>query len=148
MSDIEEKPMSAQDQFLGVKTQVVMPEEKTSAVEADAEFEVEIIDDTPLEEKKPPKKAEPEPQTPDYNDGVSDEELDQYSKGVQKRINQLRAINHADKRKLGEANRMREEAVTIAQRQQRKLAEYESLLKRGQHAILDSSTRKAQVDLD
>ena len=148
MSDIEEKPMSAQDQFLGVKTQVAIPEEKTSAVEADAEFEVEIIDDTPLEEKKPPKKAEPEPQTPVYNDGVSDEELDQYSKGVQKRINQLRAINHADKRKLGEANRMREEAVTIAQRQQRKLAEYESLLKRGQHAILDSSTRKAKVELD
>ena len=148
MSDIEEKPMSAEEQFLGVKTQVAIPEEKTSAVEADAEFEVEIIDDTPLEEKKPPKKAESEPQTPVYNDGVSDEELDQYSKGVQKRINQLRAINHADKRKLGEANRMREEAVTIAQRQQRKLAEYESLLKRGQHAILDSSARKAKVELD
>ena len=148
MSDVEETPTSTEDQFLGVKTQVQLPEETTSAVEADAEFEVEIVDDTPVEEKKPPKKAEPEEKSPEYNDGVSDEELNQYSKGVQKRINQLRAINHADKRKLGEANRMREEAVTIAQRQQKKLVEYESLLKRGQHAILDSSTRKAQVELD
>ena len=148
MNEAQEKPMSAEEQFLGVKTQVEIPEENTSAVEADAEFEVEIIDDTPLEERKPPKKTESETQTREYNDGVSNEELSQYSQGVQKRINQLRAINHADKRKLGEANRMREEAVTIAQRQQRKLVEYESLLKRGQHAILDSSTRKAKVELD
>jgi hypothetical protein len=148
MNEAQEKPMSAEEQFLGVKTQVEIPEENTSAAQADAEVEVEIIDDTPPEERKPPKKTELEVQTPEYNDGVSDEELNQYSKGVQKRINQLRAINHADKRKLGEANRMREEAVTIAQRQQRKLVEYESLLKRGQHAILDSSTRKAKVELD
>ena len=47
MNEAQEKPMSAEEQFLGVKTQVEIPEENTFAAEADAEVEVEIIDDTP-----------------------------------------------------------------------------------------------------
>ena len=146
-TQIEETPTSAEDKFFGVKTQHAPPSADTSSNEES--LEVEVIDDTPPEEVKPRKRtkelAEPDVK---YDDGFTDDELKTYSKGVQKRINQLRAINHSDKRKVGEAQRLRDEAVRVAQAQQKKLSEYESLLTQSQGSIIHSSKGKAQVELE
>ena len=144
----QEETTSIEDKFFGVKTQHGVKSAEPSSEEEDG-LQVEIVDDTPPEEVKPRKRtkelAEPDVK---YDDGFTDDELKTYSKGVQKRINQLRAINHADKRKTGEAHRMRDEAVRLAKAQQQKLQEYESLLAKGQNAIIESSKGKAQVELE
>ena len=142
-------PTSPEDKFFGVKTQHSRNAEPASDEAEQNQMEVEVIDDTPPDEKKPVKRtkelAEPNVK---FDDGFTDEELKTYSKGVQKRINQLRAINHSDRRKVGEAQRMRDEAVTVAQAQQKKIQEYESLLANSQGAIIQSSKGKAQAELD
>ena len=142
-------PTSPEDKFFGVKTQHSRNAEPASDEAEKNQMEVEVIDDTPPDEKKPVKRtkelAEPNVK---FDDGFTDEELKTYSKGVQKRINQLRAINHSDRRRVGEAQRMRDEAVTVAQAQQKKLQEYESLLANSQGAIIQSSKGKAQAELD
>ena len=144
----QEETTSIEDKFFGVKTRHGVKSAEPSSEEEDG-LQVEIVDDTPPEEVKPRKRtkelAEPDVK---YDDGFTDDELKTYSKGVQKRINQLRAINHADKRKTGEAHRMRDEAVRLAKAQQQKLQEYESLLAKGQNAIIESSKGKAQVELE
>lgn len=142
-------PTSSEDKFFGVKTQHSKLAEPAPEEAEQSGFEVEVVDDTPPEEKKPVKRtkelAEPHVK---FDDGFTDEELKTYSKGVQKRINQLRAINHSDRRKVGEAQRMRDEAVRVAQSQQKKIQEYESLLANSQGAIIESTKGKAQAELD
>ena len=144
----EEISTSVEDKFFGVKTQHGVKSAEPPSEEGEG-LEVEIIDDTPFDEVKPRKRtkelAEPDVK---FDDGFTDDELKTYSKGVQKRINQLRAINHSDRRKVGEAQRMRDEAVTVAKAQQQKIQEYESLLAKGQTAIIESNKGKAQVELD
>jgi len=141
--------MSVEDKFFGVKTQHIKSGGDVVDSEEESDLQIEVIDDHPSEEKRPPKKAKEtgEP-APSYNDGFSDKELQSYTKGVQKRINQLRAINHSDKRKIGEAQRMRDEAVNLAKTQHGKLQEYEALLAKGQNAIIQTSKGKAQFEIE
>ena len=149
MSEADNETTSVEDKFFGVKTQHIRNGGESESPEEETELLVEVIDDTPPEEKRPPKKAkEASEPTPDYNDGFNDQELKSYSKGVQKRINQLRAINHSDRRKIGEAQRMRDEAVNLAKSQHSKIQEYESLLAKSQNAIINSSKGKAQSELE
>ena len=144
----EETSTSTEDKFFGVKTQHSVQNAETSSEDEDS-LQVEIVDDTPPAEVRPKKRtkelAEPNVR---YDDGFTDDELKTYSKGVQKRINQLRAINHSDKRKVGEAQRMRDEAVNLAKAQHQKLKEYETLLSQGQTAIVQQSKGKAEVELE
>jgi hypothetical protein len=149
MNEDTAERMSSEDKFFGVKTQHGKTDVESDSFDEESDLEIEVIDDHPSEEKRPPKKAKEtgEP-APSYNDGFSDKELQSYTKGVQKRINQLRAINHSDKRKIGEAQRMRDEAVNLAKTQHGKLREYESLLAKGQNAIIQTSKGKAQFEID
>lgn len=148
MSETEQETtsMSAEDKFFGVKTQ---HSKKIAAPDSSEEtgLELEIIDDTPPEEKKPAKEADDSDESTNYNDDLSDEELSSYSKGVQKRINQLIAKNKDKDRRVGEAQRLKDEAVRVAQLQQKKIQEYEELLAKGQGAIIQSTKGKAEADL-
>ena len=148
MSETEQETtsMSTEDKFFGVKTQ----HSKTIAAPDSSEetgLELEIIDDTPPEEKKPAKEADDSDESTNYSDDLSDEELSSYSKGVQKRINQLVAKNKEKDRRVGEAQRLKDEAVRVAQLQQKKIQEYEELLAKGQGALIKSNRGKAEADL-
>jgi len=83
--EITETETTSEDQFFGVKSRV-----KEEVIDDS----VEIIDDTPEEERKPARQEAAE--AADYDDDVTEEELQSYSQKVQKRINKLRAVNHAD----------------------------------------------------
>ena len=104
--EITETETTSEDQFFGVKSRV-----KEEVIDDS----VEIIDDTPEEEKKPARQEAAE--AVDYDDDVTEEELQSYSQKVQKRINKLRAVNHADRRKRGEAERTLQEHERITKKQ-------------------------------
>ena len=56
-------------------------------------FDIEVVDDTPEEDQGKPRRAEDaEPQIP------SDDEVEKYSEGVQKRIKQLKFEFHEERR--------------------------------------------------
>ena len=123
---------SAEDKFFGVKTQIVKnSKEKQESNEAD-DFDLEIVDDKP-----PVKKASEEP--------TGDEELDNYSASVRKRLDKATF-------KRREAERLAEEAVAAAQQlnqQNQNLSaknkEYESLINRGETALVSQIKQKAKM---
>tara|TARA_R100000234_G_C5003581_1_gene181505 strand:- start:3879 stop:4817 length:939 start_codon:yes stop_codon:yes gene_type:complete len=96
-------------------------EENSVVVEDDSSFEIEVIDDTPEEDKGKPRRAEDsKPDIPE------DDEIASYSEGVQKRIKQLKFEYHEERRAKEESARLQEEALRYAQQMK---AENESLKK-------------------
>lgn len=83
--------------------------ENPSAVNESDEVEIEVIDDTPEEDKGRPPMKEPPAE-------VTDEELEQYGEGVKKRIQHFSKGYHEERRAKEAALREREEAITLAQK--------------------------------
>lgn len=83
-------------------------EDKVEFEIENAETEVEVVDDTPEEDRgRQPMKEPPE--------DVSDEELEKYSESVRKRIKHFSKGYHDERRAKEAAMREREEAIRIAQ---------------------------------
>ena len=136
MSEVEmdtqqELPMSSEDKFFGVKTQI--GKKSSESVEEQSDFELEVIDERPEEDRRPPK-AEAADTSVDVDD--DDEELAGYSEKVQKRINKLRYEQHEERRKREAAERMREEAVRVAEQLNKRNQENEALINRGEAALV------------
>lgn len=134
--EIIETETTSEDQFFGVKSRV-----KEEVIDDS----VEIIDDTPDEERKPARQEAAE--TADYDDDVTEEELQSYSQKVQKRINKLRAVNHADRRKRGEAERTLQEHERITKKLHEENQKMKKLLRQGETAILDSVGKKTDLEI-
>tara|TARA_R110002020_G_scaffold279806_1_gene495603 strand:- start:1097 stop:2116 length:1020 start_codon:yes stop_codon:yes gene_type:complete len=136
--ELSETETSSEDQFFGVKSRV-----KEEPVD---DSDVEIIDDTPEEDRKPSKQAASE--TNEYDDDVTEEELQSYSQKVQKRINKLRAVNHADRRKRGEAERTLTEHERVTVKLHDENQKLKKLLRQGETAIIDSVGKKTALEIN
>jgi hypothetical protein len=128
-------PTSAEDKFFGVKTQIAKKSDQKKDTTEQTDLDLEIIDDKP-----PSKKAAEEP--------TGDEELDQYSASVRKRLDKATY-------KRREAERLADEAVKAAQKlnqQNQQLSaknqEYESLISRGESVLVSQIKEKAQLAAD
>jgi hypothetical protein len=106
----------------------------------DDKFEVEIEDDTPLEDKGKPRRAEDA--APDI---PADDELENYSESVQKRIKKLKYEFHEERRRKEEAERVREEAIRYAEAAKREAEDLRRRLSEGQSAVVTQT--KARLDL-
>ena len=95
------------------------------------EVEIEIVDDTPDEDKnrRPMKEAPVD---------VTDDELEQYSDSVKKRIQHFTKGYHEERRNKEAALREREEAVNLAQNLVEENKRLQGSLGQGQAALLDS----------
>tara|TARA_R110002110_G_scaffold104209_2_gene262899 strand:- start:1424 stop:2473 length:1050 start_codon:yes stop_codon:yes gene_type:complete len=136
-----ESPASAEDRFFGVKTTIskkgtVSQEESDSEV---SDVEYEVVDDRPPEDRRPPKSSSEE---------VGDDELSGYSEKVQKRINKLRYEQNEERRQREASERMRDEAVKVAQVLANKNKEYEALINRGEGALINTVKQKAEMTLE
>ena len=106
-------------------------------------IEVEVVDDTPEEDRGKPRRADgSKPNIPE------DDEISNYSEGVQKRIKQLKFEYHEERRQKEEASRMQEEALRYAQQVK---AENEALRKNldaGEETLIGQATARVQSELD
>ena len=109
MSDTNENStMSTEQKFLGVKSRIgTKPDE---VVDSENEIDIEIIDDV---EAKPEKKEKVFAE--DVKDKPVDEEILNVDKSVQKRIDQLTAKHHEERRQKEQAAKLRDEAIKYAQ---------------------------------
>lgn len=125
------------------------PEKK---VKDDVEFEIEVVDDTPPQDKGRKPLEEP------VNE-VTDDELSKYDEGVQKRIKKLSHGYHDERRAKEAALREREEALKFAQqiieenkRLQKNLGTNETLLvgsvKQAVELELDKARKKYKEAYD
>ena len=132
----EAAELSREDKFFGVTTPLQVPEKEEASPSPEPEIELEIVDDIP---KQPVKQAEKE---------EGDEELSDYSEKVRKRINKLKYEQHEAQRQREAAERMREEAVKYAQQLAAKNQQYESLIQRGEGALVAQIKARATIALD
>ena len=95
------KPQTSEEKFFGVKTEIAKdnPEDK---------LEVEVIDDTPEEDRRPPKQ---ETEDAPVDDDVIDKEIADYSKRAGDRINKIKYEYHEERRAKEAAVRESEEAT-------------------------------------
>jgi hypothetical protein len=112
-----------------------------SVVDADEEdYEVEIVDDTPKADRNR-KPSEPP------ND-VTDEELEEYSDKVRKRIQHFSKGYHDERRAKEEALRERQELERLAQQLVEENKKLKGNVNKNQTALLDQAKKNAAVETE
>ena len=129
---MEEQTMSTEDKFFGVKTTI--GGEKS-------DVDVEVVDDRPPEDRRPPAKEAKEEEG-------GDEELEGYSDKVKKRINKLRYQQHEERRQREAAEKMREEAVRVAQKYADENKKYHAIIQEGEQYLVHQIRERANLALE
>jgi len=135
-----EEGSTAEDKFFGVKTTFEKGKKAEEQKSESSEYEFEIVDDRPKKDRRPPRQDEPEE--------LSDEELGKYDGNVQKRLKGLKFDYHEERRRKEEAQRTRDEAIRIAQQLSGKVQEQESLISRGETALVNQIKQRAETTLE
>jgi len=104
--------------------------------------EVEVIDDTPEQDRNRPKRAEnTEPNIPD------DDEINSYKGDVQKRIKQLKYEYHEERRQKEEAKRTSDEAIAHAQRLVEENKKLRKTLDDGESVLVEQAKGRVEAEL-
>lgn len=113
----------------------------TAPDDSDDDFELEIVDDVPANEK---------PRLPEDHkaDVPEDDEVEKYSESVQKRIKQLKFEYHEAERQKQEAIRLREEAIVYAQKAAEENKRLSERLSQGQTSIVETSKARYAAELE
>lgn len=117
--------------------------DKNEELDDDNSVEIEVVDDTPEDDKGRPRRPEGvAPEVP------SDEEVENYSESVKKRISKLKFEFHEERRRAEEAQRMRDEAIAFAQAQRQQLETMQRRLADGDTALIAQAQArlKSQVE--
>jgi len=118
-----------------------MAEEKQQELEIEMEDdkpEIEIVDDTPEPDRGKTPRGEVE---------VTDDEISQYSENVQKRIKQLRAGYHDERREKERAIREQQEAIAYAEKILRQNKELQERLAHGEKFLVETTKAKTETEL-
>ena len=128
------------------QTEFKFPDEVEAAPEKEAEnteeFKVEVVDDTPPEDRNRaplPKKIVEE---------LDNDDLEEYSEKVKKRLSQMKKVWHDERREKERATRDREEALRFAQQQFEENKQLKQRLGRGEQAYVKVSSDAATNELN
>jgi len=117
------------------------PEEIQVEIEGAAEAEVEVVDDTPEADRNRKPMKEPPSE-------VTDDELEQYSEGVKKRIQHFSKGYHEERRAKESALREREEAVRLAQSLIEENKKLQSSVGQNQQALLEQAKKVVAAEVE
>ena len=129
------------------KTEFTFPDEveekqsRTGSKVVETEPEVEIVDDTPEQDRgrKPMEEAPKD---------VTDEELSKYDEGVRKRIQHFTKGYHEERRAKEAALREREEAVKLTQQIIEENKKLKGSLHQGQSALLEQAKKVVANEME
>jgi hypothetical protein len=119
------------------------PDEAENKTSPENEFEFEIEDDTPPEDRnrKPPLPKE-------MIDELENDELESYSVEVKSRINKLKKIYHDERREKDQALREQQEALAYAQRILEENKNLKNRLSSGERTFVDTYRTAAELELE
>lgn len=116
-------------------------EEEKLEVSVEGDVEIEVVDDTPEEDRnRPPMKEAPA--------DVTDDELASYSENVKKRIQHFSKGYHEERRAKEAALREKEEALRLAQSVMEENKKLQTNLGQGQQALLEQAKRVVAQELE
>ena len=120
------------------------PEEKMEIdLDTSEDLELEIVDDTPEEDKGKARRAsDADPQIPE------DDEVANYSENVQKRFKQMKWEYHEERRAKEESARLREEAVKYAQSVYAENQKLRQTLSQGENVLQDQAKRRVEAEME
>ena len=133
----QEKPTSEETKFFGIKTQI-MPRAGDD-VPGEEQYKIEVIDPRKKDDRRPQKS------NADKDSDDEESEVENYSSRVRKRIDKLKYEFHEERRQREEASRLRDEAITYAQRIQEENARLTSLVSDTQKAIQQQIVERAKA---
>lgn len=111
----------------------------------DSGFEVEIVDDTPEQDRGRPRLPDEElEKEPD----VPEDEIQNYSDSVKKRINQLTHRVHEERRRKEESERIREEAIAAAKRLHEENSNLRRTLTQGEQVLVDQARNRIDAQIE
>lgn len=123
-----------------------MSEAKTVNLEVDDNIEIEIIDDTPDEDRG--RHVAPEATESDEDISAREQEITNYKEDIQKRIKDLSSKAHAERRAKEAAAKERDEAIRYAQQI---IAENEALKRysaNNENALVNTAKQRAEIQID
>jgi len=109
--------------------------------EVEGATEIEIVDDTPAEDRGRPPMKEPPTE-------VTDDELAQYSEGVKKRIQHFSKGYHEERRAKEAAQREKDEALRLAQALVEENKKLQGSLGQGQQALLEQAKKVVSNEVE
>lgn len=112
-------------------------------VEGDDELEIEVQDDTPEPDRGKPKAADVVAEAK----GADDDDLEGYSDSVKKRINKLKFDQHAERRAKEDAIRLREEAITYAEKVRKENEELRKAYAEGETVLVGQTKARLESEL-
>ena len=114
---------------------------KKPEAEAKEEADIEVVDDTPEEDRgREPMKNPP--------DEVTDEELSKYDEGVQKRIKRFTKGYHDERRAKEAAEREREAAIQYAQQLMAENEKLKGSYTQTQSALIVQAKKVAEIEVE
>jgi len=122
------------------KEEFKFPDEVESKKDEDS-LDIQIVDDTPEEDRnrKPAPKA--------LVEELENDDLDDYSEKVKKRLSQMKRVWHDERREKERAHREKEEALRVAQQAYEENKQLKERLGRGEKVLVEEVTKAATNDL-
>ena len=125
-----------------VESKKAKTEEKVDfEVEGESEPEIEVVDDTPPEDRGRKPMDEPPKE-------VTDEELSKYDEGVQKRIKHFTKGYHEERRAKETAEREKDEAIRLAQAVLEENKKLKGSVNQNQTALLEQAKRVVSNEVE
>ena len=118
------------------------PDEKEEMSAAADDFEIEIEDDTPPEDRN----RDPLPK--DIVDELEEDELEEYSEGVKTRLKQMKKVWHDERRAKDQALREQQEAIAYAKQMQEENRALKGRISTGEQHFIDTYKSAAEMELD
>jgi hypothetical protein len=110
-------------------------------IEIEGETEIEVVDDTPEQDRGREPMKEPPAE-------VTDDELAQYSEGVKKRIKHFSKGYHDERRAKEAAQREKDEALRLAQSLIEENKKLQGSLGQGQQALLEQAKKVVATEVE
>jgi hypothetical protein len=119
------------------------PDEKDSNEEQPSvEFEIEIEDDTPPEDRG----REPMPKS--LVEELEQDELENYDENVKQKLKQMRKVWHDERREKEQASREQQEALALAQKLFEENKRFKNIIETGSKEYADTLQNAASLQLE
>lgn len=129
-----------------IESDLILPgaqEESKETPIQEEDLDIEVVDDTPQEDRRPPRDEtrEAAPQN-------EEDELKNYSEGTRKRIKRLKYEFHEERRQRERADREKQEALNYAAALQQQVEVFRQQNEASQRALIHTTVKQKGSDLD